>query len=334
MAELKTSYLGLTLKNPLVVGASPLSLQLDVVKQLEDSGAAALVMYSLFEEEITHESLELDYFLNKGTESQPEAQTYMVEPRNIQSVADKYITQLQKIKKSVEIPVIASLNGVTPGGWVRLAKDLQTAGADALELNIYTLVTDPALTSDQVEKNYINLIQEVCKHVNIPVTVKLSPFLTTLPHFLARAFKAGAEGFVLFNRYMQPTFDIESLEVDRVARLSTKADLALPVRWIAIASSQLKADFALSSGVHSPEDMVKAIMAGANVTYVVSALLANGVKYASRLLEGLNAWMDKNGYESVGKMLGTLRLDKIENPAAYERANYLRTLKSFDERVL
>lgn len=334
MAELKTSYLGLPLKNPLVAGASPFTLQLDVVKQLEDSGVSALVMHSLFEEEVTHESLELDYFLNKGTESQPEAQTYLVEPRRIESIADRYIAQLQKIKESVEIPVIASLNGVTPGGWVRLAKDLQAAGADALELNIYTLVTDPGLNSDQVEKNYISLIQEVCKQVNIPVAVKLSPFLTTLPHFLARAYKAGAEGFVLFNRYMQPNFDIESLEVERKARLSTNADLALPARWIAIASSQLKADFALSGGVHSPEDMVKAIMAGAKVAYVVSALLANGVKHAARLLSGLSVWMDRNGYESVEKMLGTLRLDKIENPEAYERANYLRTLKSFDERVI
>ena len=259
MAELKTSYLGLPLKNPLIAGASPFSVQLDVVRQLEDSGVSALVMHSLFEEEITHESLELDYFLNKGTESQPEAQTYLPEPRNIETVADKYIAQLQKIKASVEIPVIASLNGTTPGGWVRLAKDLQAAGADALELNIYTLITDPALASDQVEKNYLSLIQEVCKHVSIPVAVKLSPFLTTLPRFLARAYKAGAEGFVLFNRFMQPIFDIESLEA---------------------------------------------------------------------------AWMDKNGYESVEKMRGTLRLDKIDNPAAYERANYLRTLKSFDERVL
>ncbi|MEL7645773.1 MAG: dihydroorotate dehydrogenase-like protein [Anaerolineaceae bacterium] len=334
MAELKTSYLGLALKNPLVVGASPFSLQLGVVKQLEDSGAAALVMHSLFEEEVTHESLELDYFLNKGTESQPEAQTYLVEPRNIESIADKYIAQLQKIKQSVEIPVIASLNGVTPGGWVRLAKDLQAAGADALELNIYTLVTDPALTSDQIEKSYINLIQEVCQQVSIPVTVKLSPYLTSLPHFLARAYKAGAEGFVLFNRFMQPSFDIESLEVERKARLSTNADLAQPTRWIAIASSQLDADFALSGGVHSPEDMVKAIMAGAKVTYVVSALLANGVKYAASLLNGLNSWMDRNGYGSVEIMRGTLRLDKAENPAAYERANYLRTLKSFNENVL
>ncbi|MBP7032340.1 MAG: dihydroorotate dehydrogenase-like protein [Anaerolineaceae bacterium] len=334
MAELKTSYLGLPLKNPLIAGASPFSVQLDVVRQLEDSGVSALVMHSLFEEEITHESLELDYFLNKGTESQPEAQTYLPEPRNIETVADKYIAQLQKIKASVEIPVIASLNGTTPGGWVRLAKDLQAAGADALELNIYTLITDPALASDQVEKNYLSLIQEVCKHVSIPVAVKLSPFLTTLPRFLARAYKAGAEGFVLFNRFMQPIFDIESLEVERKARLSTSADLALPARWIAIASSQLKADFALSGGVHSPEDMVKAIMAGAKVSYVVSALLANGPKYAARLLNGLAAWMDKNGYESVEKMRGALRLDKIDNPAAYERANYLRTLKSFDERVL
>ena len=334
MAELKTNYLGLALRNPLVAGASPFSTQLELVRQLEDSGIGALVMHSLFEEEVTHESLELDYFLNKGTESQPEAQTYMVEPRKIESIADKYVLQLQKIKQSVDIPVIASLNGVTPGGWVRLAKDLQAAGADALELNIYALVTDPTINSDLVEKNRITLIQEVCKNVSIPVTVKLSPFLTTLPHFLARAYKAGAEGFVLFNRFMQPVFDIETLEVERKTPLSTKADLALPARWIAIASSQLDADFALSGGVHSPEDMVKALMAGAKVTYVASALLQNGIKYAARLLSGLNAWMDEHGYESVDIMRGTLRLDKIENPAAYERANYLRTLKSFDEHLL
>ncbi len=331
MAELKTSYLGLPLKNPLVAGASPFTLQLDVVKQLEDSGVSALVMHSLFEEEVTHESLDLDYFLNKGTESQPEAQTYLVEPRRIESIADRYIAQLQKIKESVEIPVIASLNGVTPGGWVRLAKDMQAAGADALELNIYTLVTDPGFNStrSKLHQPYPGSLQ-AGEH---PGSGQAFSF-PDHPAAFSGAYKGRSEGFVLFNRYMQPNFDIESLEVERKARLSTNADLALPARWIAIASSQLKADFALSGGVHSPEDMVKAIMAGAKVAYVVSALLANGVKHAARLLSGLSVWMDRNGYESVEKMLGTLRLDKIENPEAYERANYLRTLKSFDERVI
>jgi len=334
MADLKTTYLGLSLKNPLVVGASPFSHHLDLVKQLEDNGVSALVMYSLFEEEINHESLALDYFLNKGTESQPEAQTYLVEPAEIHSVADRYLAQLQRIKETVEIPVIASLNGTTTGGWVKLAEQIQAAGADALELNIYSLVTDPQLTSEQIEKGYLNLIQEVCKHVSIPVTVKLSPYLTSLPHFLARAYKMGADGFVLFNRFMQPDFDIESLDIVRKAPLSTSADLSLPARWIAIASAQLSADFALSGGLHSAQDMVKAIMAGAKVTYVVSEFLQHGIGTAADLLMGLNHWMDKNDYPSVEQMRGTLRYDKIADPTAYERANYMSSLKSFDEKVL
>ncbi|MFZ3069713.1 MAG: dihydroorotate dehydrogenase-like protein, partial [Anaerolineaceae bacterium] len=228
MPDLKTNYLGLALKNPLVAGASPFSREVELVKQLEDGGVSAIVMHSLFEEEVTHESLELDYYLNKGTESQPEAQTYLVEPPEIKSIADRYLEQLRKIKAAVDIPVIASLNGTTPGGWINLAKDIQSAGADALELNTYSVVTDPNVTSEQVEKNRLALIQEVSKSVNIPVTVKLSPYLTTLPHFLVRAYKAGAEGFVLFNRFLQPQFDIESLDVERKVRLSTSADLALP----------------------------------------------------------------------------------------------------------
>ena len=334
MAELKTTYLGLNLKNPLVAGASPFAHHIDLVKQLEDCGVSAIVMNSLFEEEIAHESLELDYFLNKGTESQPEAQTYLVEPAEIHSVADRYLMQLQRIKEAVEIPVIASLNGTSLGGWIKLAERIQAAGADALELNIYSLVADPLLNSEQVEKNYINLIQEVCKSVSIPVTVKLSPYLTTLPHFLARAYKAGAEGFVLFNRFMQPDFDIQSLDIVRKAPLSTSADLSLPARWIAIASAQLNADFALSGGVHTGQDMVRAVMAGAKVTYVVSEFLQHGIGRAAALLTDFNAWMDSNGYESVEQMRGTLRLDKVPNPGAYERANYISALKSFDEKVL
>ena len=334
MADLKTTYLGLNLKNPLVAGASPFANHLDLVKQLEDNGVSAIVMNSLFEEEITHESLRLDYFLNKGTESQPEAQTYLVEPPEILSVADRYIAKLQRIKEAVEIPVIASLNGTSMGGWIKLAQQLQAAGADALELNIYSLVIDPQITCDQIEKSYISLIEEVCKSINPPVTVKLSPYLTTLPHFLARAYKAGAVGFVLFNRFMQPDFDIQSLDIIRKAPLSSSADLSLPARWIAIASAQLKADFALSGGVHTAEDMVRGIMAGANVTYVVSEFLQRGIGAAATMLRNFNDWMDQNGYDSIKQMRGTLRYDKVPNATAYERANYISSLKSFDEKVL
>lgn len=259
MTDLRTNYLGLSLKNPLVVGASPLTRKLPVVKQLEDEGVSALVMYSLFEEEITHESLELDYFLNKGTETQPEAQTYLVEPDTIEGAAERYLEQLRKIKEAVDIPVIASLNGTTAGGWVKLAMELESAGADALELNIYTLVTDQKLPPDQVEKNYLNLIRDVRKTINIPITVKLSPYFTNLPNFMERAYKAGAEGFVLFNRFLQPDFDIESLDVDRKVRFSTSADLAMPARWIAIMSSQIKADLALSGECTQPQTWSKAL---------------------------------------------------------------------------
>lgn len=333
MTDLRTNYLGLSLKNPLVVGASPLTRKLPVVKQLEDEGVSALVMYSLFEEEITHESLELDYFLNKGTETQPEAQTYLVEPHTIEGTAERYLEQLRKIKEAVDIPVIASLNGTTAGGWLKLAMDLESAGADALELNIYTLVTDRKLPPEQVEKNYLNLIRDVRKTINIPITVKLSPYFTNLPNFMEKASKAGAEGFVLFNRFLQPDFDIESLDVDRKVRFSTSADLAMPARWIAIMSSQTQADLALSGGVHTAPDMVKGIMAGAKVILVVSEFLQNGIQSAGKLLLDLQAWMNQNGYDSVEKMRGTLSLEKVENSAAYERANYVSALHFYNDYV-
>ncbi len=333
MAKLETKFLGLTLKSPLVAGASPLSRKLDSVKKLEDEGVGALVMYSLFEEEVVHESLELNHFLNQGTESQPEAQTYLVEPETYADGAMKYLEQLQKIKAAVEIPVIASLNGTTRGGWVRFASDLEATGADALELNLYDVITDPEVSADQVEKRYISLVREVLRTVNIPVTIKLSPYFVALPHFVRRVEKAGVSGFVLFNRFLQPDFDIEALDVDRKVRFSTSADLALPARWAAILAPMVKADLVVSGGVHTGRDMVKAIMAGANAVQVVSELVQKGTERAGALLKELEKWMDINGYASVEDMRGALSLAKTDNPGAFERANYVSNLRTYNTSI-
>ncbi len=334
MANLQTTYLGMPIKNPLVAGASPLSQQLDLAKQLEDSGVGALVMYSLFEEEITHDSLELDYFLNRGTETQPEAQTYLVEPSKIVTSGDRYLEQLRRLKDALEIPVIASLNGSTRGGWISLAREIEAAGADALELNIYSVRADPSLTSDLIEKTYTTLVHEVSSSIHIPVAIKLSPFFTTLPQLFSRFEKAGAAGLVLFNRFMQPDIDIETLEVNTRARLSSPSDLTLPVRWIALESPRVNVDFALSGGVHSATEMIKGIMAGAKVTQVVSKFLKNGVQSAMGMLRELNGWMDAHDYSSIDMLHGVMAEDRVGEATAYERANYLKALRSYQEKFV
>jgi dihydroorotate dehydrogenase (fumarate) len=333
MADLRTNYLGLHLKNPLLAGASPISREVTLAKRLEDAGVGALVMYSLFEEEITHETLRLNYFLERGTESQPEAQTYLPEPQQILTSADHYLENLRQLKEALEIPVIASLNGSTQGGWISLAQNLQAAGADALELNIYALPTDSALSSEQIEKNYVALIHDVCSSVHIPVAVKLSPYFTALPHFLERVKKAGASGLVLFNRFMQPDIDIQTLEVNTRARLSTTADLFQPLRWIALSSPHIKMDYALSGGVHSGQEMVKGIMVGSTVVQMVSKLLKNGLASASLVLQEFENWMDQNGYASVDQLRGVMAENRVEDSAAFERANYIKALRGYEEKI-
>lgn len=333
MSDLSTTYLGLKLKNPLVASASPLSKKVDTVKQLEDAGVSAVVMYSLFEEQITHESHALDYFLNRGTESYAEAMTYFPEMEDYNVGPDSYLKLVSEIKKSVGIPVIGSLNGVSNGGWVEYAKKIEQAGADALELNIYYIPTDVKIVSKELEDAQVELIANVKNQLNIPLAVKLSPYYTALPAYAQRLSNAGADGLVLFNRFYQPDIDTETLEVNPSLELSDSYDLRLPLRWVAILYGKIKADLALTSGVHNEKDVLKAMMAGANVVEITSEFLENGINRAKEILEGLEKWMIEYEYKSIKQMQGSMSHKAVAEPAAFERANYMKALQSFDRKL-
>ncbi len=328
--DLTTTYLGLHLKNPLVASASPLMKRLDSVRRLEDAGAAALVMYSLFEEQITHESSELDHYLSRGTHSFAEALSYFPNLETYNVGPEYYLEHLHKVKSEVKIPVIGSLNGISPGGWVQYARKIEQAGADALELNIYYLPTDLDLSSAEVEETYVNLVKEVRAAVTLPLAVKLSPFFTALPHVARRFVEAGANGLVLFNRFYQPDLDLEALEVVPNLELSTSQEMRLPLRWIALLYGRIPVDFALTSGVHTARDVLKAMMAGANVAMVTSVLLAQGIYRLAHMLAHMQLWMEEHEYESVAQMRGSMSQRAVAEPAAFERANYLKALNSFD----
>jgi len=332
MTDLTTTYLGLRLKNPIVASASPLSEKVETAKKLEEAGVSAIVMYSLFEEQVIHESLELDHFLFTGTEISPEINSFYPQAGRYALKPDAYVETVARLKQNLSIPVIGSLNGVSKGGWTKYARKIEEAGADALELNLYYLPVNPELTAAALEDNFIALVKEVCSSVRIPVTVKLSPYFTTLPYFARRLVEAGAKGLVLFNRFYQPDIDPETLEVVPRLELSTSRELRLPLRWISILYGKVNADLALTSGVHTAEDIVKAMMAGAKVTLLASALLKHGPTYTSSLLENLCAWMEAHEYESIQQMQGSMSQAKVADPAAYERANYMKVLQSF--RVL
>jgi dihydroorotate dehydrogenase (fumarate) len=329
MVDLSTTYLGLKLKNPLVASASPLSEKVENVKKLEEAGIAAVVMYSLFEEQIIHESLELDHFLFYGSESSAEIDSFYPQSGKYTLKADAYIESLKKIKQAVRIPVIGSLNGVSTGGWINYARIIEDAGADALELNIYFLPTNPSLTATQIEENYIALVRDVRKSIKIPLAVKLSPFFTSIPNFTKQLVDVGANGVVLFNRFYQPDLDLEALEVIPNLVLSTSDDLRLPLRWIAILFGQINADMALSSGIHTAEDVIKASMAGASVTMMASELLANGISRLPVILSEMEKWMIAHEYKSIQQMKGSLSQKSVKEPAAFERANYMKVLNSF-----
>ena len=329
MADLTTTYLGLSLKNPLVASASPLSKKMESVRQLEAAGVAAIVMYSLFEEQIIQESLKLHRDLTRGIDSYAEALSYLPDYGTYSIGPETYLDQLRKIKQAVNIPVIGSLNGVSTGGWIEYAQKIEQAGADALELNLYYLSTDPELGGAELEDRYVTLVRDIRKQLRIPFAVKLSPFYTSLPHFSRKLVEAGADGLVLFNRFYQPDIDLEELDVVPNLVLSTSHELRLPLRWIAILYGRVQADFALTSGVHTAEDMLKAVMAGASVTMVASEFLQRGVNRAAEMLSDLDMWLDEHEYISISQMKGSMSQQAVAEPAAFERANYMAVLSSY-----
>ena len=329
MSDLSTTYLGLTLKNPLVASASPLSKKVESARKLEDAGVSAIVMYSLFEEQIIHESLELDHFLTRGSDSFAEAMSYLPDGGTFALGAEKYLLQVGALKQALSIPVIGSLNGVSKGGWTKYAKQIQDAGADALELNLYFIPTDPDLSAQELENAQVELVAEVKAAVTIPLAVKISPFVTALPNFARRIVEAGANGLVLFNRFYQPDFDLDELEIVHNLDLSTSAELRLPLRWVSILHGKIKTDFALTSGVHTAQDVLKAMMSGANVAMMASSLLHHGEGIIPSILNEINEWMTSHEYVSIKQMQGSMSQNAVKEPAAFERANYMKVLNSF-----
>jgi dihydroorotate dehydrogenase (fumarate) len=327
--DLSTRYLGLDLKNPIVPSASPLSRTIDSMKRLEDAGAAALVMYSLFEEQIAHDAAELNHYLLYGTESYAESLTYFPAAADYNVGPEEYVELVRRATTSLEIPVIGSLNGITPGGWISFARKIEEAGADAIELNVYYLPTDPDLSSQDVEDRYLEILHEVKRTVKIPISMKLSPYFSSFANFARRLDFAGASGLVLFNRFYQPDIDIETLDVVPQVLLSTPMAMRLPLRWTAILRGRVKADLAASSGIHSAEDVIKMIMAGADVTMVCSTLLRNGPQRITAILAELDRWMLEHEYASVAQMKGSMSQKSVADPAAFERANYMKALNTY-----
>ncbi|MFH1906742.1 MAG: dihydroorotate dehydrogenase-like protein [Chloroflexota bacterium] len=329
MADLTTTYLGLKLKNPLVASASPLSEKVETVCALEESGIAALVMYSLFEEQIIHESLELDHYLDYGTQSFAEALTYLPNIGRYSIGPESYLQHLRRVKKAVTIPVIGSLNGVSTGGWIDYARMIEDAGADALELNIYYLSFDPKISSAELEATYANLVSNVKAKINIPLAVKISPFFTGMANVCQRLVEAGADGLVLFNRFYQPDFDLEELEIVPNLSLSTSQELRMPLRWISLLYGRIQTDFALTTGIHTAEDVLKAMMAGANVAMMASELLEHGPGRAAEILNDVEHWMTDHEYESIQQMRGSMSAQAMHEPHALRRSNYIKVLNSF-----
>jgi dihydroorotate dehydrogenase (fumarate) len=327
--DLSTSYLGLKLKNPVVPSASPLSHSLDSMRRLEDAGASAIVMYSLFEEQIAHETAELNHYLSYGTESFAEALTYFPESDDYNLGPEEYVGLIHKAKQSLGIPLIGSLNGVSTGGWIKYAKKIEEAGADALELNVYYIPTDPKLAGDDVENRYFEVLNAVKSTVRIPVAMKLNPFFSSLANIAHRLDAAGVDGLVLFNRFYQPDIDLEALEVKPNVILSTPQALRLPLRWIAILHGRVKASLAATSGIHTAQDVLKMLMAGADVTMMASALLKHGPQQITTILADMDQWMLEHEYHSVQQMKGSMSQKSIADPAAFERANYMKALQSY-----
>jgi len=327
--KLSTTYLGLELKNPIISSAGPLSEKIDNIKFMEDSGAAAVVLYSLFEEEIEHDTMELYHHISFHEESHAEAIDYFPQPYDFKIGPDEYLNHIRKAKAAVDIPIIASLNGKSLGGWINYAKKIEQAGADALELNIYLLATDLKKTSQEVEKLYIDIVKEVKMNVNIPIAIKMHPFFSSVANMAEQLTQVGADGLVLFNRFYQPDIDLDRLEVVPNVLLSTPMAMRLPLRWIGILYGRVQADLAANSGIYTEKDVIKMIMAGAQVTEILSCLLKFGIGHITDMLNKMIYWMETNEYESIDQMRGSMSHKNIANPSQFERANYMKVLHSF-----
>ncbi len=332
--DLKTRYLGLELKNPLVAGPCPLTGDLETLADLQEAGAAAVVLPSLFEEQIEHEELEAHRLLEFGIESFAEALDYHPELGAFNSGPENYSRLVKQARERLSIPVIASLNGHSPGGWVRYARRLEDTGCDALELNAYFVPNNPKMRAAEVEKRYLDLVAQVRSQVNLPLAVKLGPYFSSLPHFAGALKEAGADGLVLFNRFLHPDIDLETLEVVPRLELSNPAEMRLPLRWIAILHGRIPLSLAATGGIHRPEDAVKLVLAGADVLMVASTLLQHGSRQLTLLLDGFESWLEEKGYQSVEQAKGSLNRDHCPNPGAYERANYMKALVSYTGRFV
>ena len=327
--NLTTNYLGMVLKNPIVASSSPLSHTVDSIRRLEDSGAAAVVMYSLFEEQIGFDSYYIDYHLTQGIDSYAESISYFPDMQSYNVGPDEYMNLIRRAKEAVSIPIIGSLNGTSVGGWTDYASLIEEAGADALELNVYYLPTNTEISGMEVEALYLDILSSVRQAVTIPLAVKLSPFFSSIANMANRCANHGADGLVLFNRFYQPDFDLENLQVTPRLVLSNSDELRLPLRWVAILYGRLEADLAITSGIHNSQDVIKGLMAGARVTMMASELLQNGVRRIGQVLNELTNWLTEHEYESVMQMIGAMSQKHCAEPAAFERANYMKMLQSY-----
>lgn len=327
--NLTTKYLDLVLKNPIVASSSPLSHNLDSIRRLEDAGAAAVVMYSLFEEQIGFDSYYVDYHLTQGIDSYAESISYFPDMQTYNVGPDGYLNLIRRAKETVEIPIIGSLNGASVGGWTDYATLIEEAGADAIELNVYYVPANTEITGLEVEKLYLEILSAVRQAVTIPVAVKLNPFFSSVANMSQRLVEFGADGLVLFNRFYQPDFDLENLEVKPRLVSSDSDDLRLPLRWVAILYGRMEADFAITSGIHTSQDVIKGLMAGAKVTMMASELLQHGVRRIAQVLNEVVTWLNEHEYESVTQMIGAMSQKHCPEPAAFERANYMKVLDSY-----
>ncbi|HID75002.1 MAG TPA: dihydroorotate dehydrogenase-like protein [Planctomycetaceae bacterium] len=327
--DLSTRYLGLELANPLVLAASSLSDKLDNLRRAEEAGAAAVVMHSLFEEQIEFEADETQRVYEQGTDQFAESLTYFPELEEYHLGPESYVRHVERAKQGLSVPVIASLNGTSKGGWIRYARVLQDAGADALELNIYLIAADITVSGPEVEAQYLDLVSAVTQSVSIPVAVKLGPYFSSPGHMCLRLAEAGADGLVLFNRFLQPDIDLEAMEISTQLSLSTSDELRLPLRWIAILFGRVSASLALTGGIHSAQDLIKAVAAGADIGMVASAVYQQGFGFIRRTLDEMRGWMAEREYQSLSQLKGSMSQQNCPDPAAFERGNYMKTLVSY-----